>query len=468
MEKFKEIIRKFPEKRVLVIGDVMLDRYIKGDVERISPEAPVPVVRVNAGESVPGGAANVAANIVSLTGKASLFGFVGKDSAGATLSKLMAEKGIEFFPSFSNSTIEKVRVMSGMHQFLRMDYEEIPPKSIESLNFEKEAEKADAIIVSDYAKGAITPELMEKLKRTGKKIIVDPKPKNAELYKGVYLIKLNESEALNIARCNDVFEAGKTIREKLGARVIITRGAKGAAVFDDEIKEIPTMAHEVFDVSGAGDTVIAALALAIAAGANIDEAMIVANCAAGIKVEKVGTSAVRISEVEDRMFKEERKIKSREEMKQIIDECRKKGKKVVWANGCFDILHEGHVKALKKTREKGDLLVVGLNSDSSVRQLKGAGRPIRHQEARAEILASLECVDYVVIFDELDAAEMLGYLKPDIFVKSSDYSIEKMNSEERKILESYGAEIKFVPLEIGSDNLKISSSDIIDKMRTEK
>jgi len=477
MDHLRKILSGFSGKKVAVVGDVMLDEYQFGKATRISPEAPVPVVRIESERYVLGGAANVAANVNSLGGKVSLFGFVGNDRAADKLTDLtFAEKNINFFfQQFSGPTTRKVRFISGQQQLFRADYEDTNPKPWDmSKLHELEAalEEADIIVISDYAKGAVSPDLVSRLKKSGKRIIVDPKPKNAFLYNGVFLVKLNENEACEISDCDNDYKAGESLRDVLNSNVLITRGSRGALLFDGsvKVKEFPAMAREVYDVTGAGDTVLATIAMSLAAGASLDDAVILANHAAGIKVEKFGTAAVSLSELEKRIFKEEEnKIKTREELKAVISNYQAQGKKVVWTNGCFDILHQGHIRYLKSAAELGDILVIGLNSDESVRKLKGPTRPIQTQDARAEIVAALEFVDYVTVFPETRVTPLMTYLQPDIWVKGGDYVKDSselkngkqlMDQDERRAIESYGGNIVFIPVEVD-----VSTTKIADKLQ---
>ncbi len=463
MEDLLSILSHFKEKEILVIGDVMLDTYFKGDVSRISAEAPIPIVSVEKEFHSLGGAGNVAANVVSLGGKATLFSFVGKDSQSEIVKKLLKESQIKSFLDNNHKTTQKIRIMGGNQQLSRADFETTDDKLFTEgvkISLIERAKKSDIIIISDYAKGAITSDLMNLLLPFKKKIICDPKPKNKDLYKGIFLLKANEKESTEMTALSNISLAGKKLKEELNANnVLITRGKNGMTIFSDSLDKeinIPTSVKEVFDVTGAGDTAIAAIALAVASGASLNEAAIIANHAAGIKVEKAGTYAVSLSELSSKLVKEESKILDLERLHKTVLDLKKKGKKIVWTNGCFDLLHVGHTYYLKEAKKLGDVLIVGLNSDDSVRKLKGPMRPINTEEERAEILSSLEFVDYILIFPETSVERYLTLLKPDVFVKGGDYSIDYLLSiPEGQAVKEYSGEIKIISLVEGKSTTKI-------------
>ena len=462
MKKIGEILSNFKGKKIVVIGDVILDKYLIGSSTRISPEAPVPVLEVSEEFYECGGAANVAANIASLEGRVALFGFVGKDEPGAILKTLLEERGIKYYFGSNSKTTLKIRPKVKNQQLLRIDYEDRSEKKADEqmINaMRREISDSDLIVISDYAKGTISPELMRFLKSSNKKIIADPKPRNMSLFYKVFLVKLNENEAFEISKEKEIYEAGRNIRGTLGSDVIITRGERGMVLFSEKELEIPTYAKEVYDLSGAGDTTLSALALSIASGASLEEASIISNHAAGIAVGKVGTYQVRLNELERQILGEENKIKSLDDLKAIVADLKRKGKRVAWTNGCFEILHPGHIRYLKKARQFGDVLIVGLNSDKSVNKLKGHFSPTS-QEFRAEVLASPEFVDYITIFDEVNPISLLKYLQPDVYVKGGDYNLDTINQEERKLVEGYGGKIAVIPKEIN-----ISSTEIKNKIR---
>jgi len=460
MERLLEILRGFPEKRVLVIGDIMLDKTIIGDVSRISPEAPVPIVNIKKEIYELGGAANVAANIASLGGNVSLFGFVGKDDNAKIVSDILNEKKINHFLDENSITTLKLRIRSGNHQLLRLDYEETSQKNFSQRIIEAMKEQihnSDIILISDYAKGTITPDLMNFLKYFNKKIIINPKPKNMNLYQGSFLIICNEKEALEMSSQKDVYAAGRYLKKNLNCNIITTRGEKGMILFSDKENDIPTDAKEVYDVMGAGDTVVAAFSLSLVSGASLEDAMIISNHAAGISVSKVGTYNVKLEELKERISGEEKKIKTFDELSDIVADLRKKGKRIVWTNGKFDILHEGHAKYLREARKLGNCLIAGLNSDFSFKMLKGR-ESINSELERAEVLSAH--VDYIIIFSEADAIKYLSAFKPEIYAKGGDYTIDTINQEERKIIENYGGKIVII-----NSGESISTTKIIERIK---
>lgn len=465
MEDLLNIIKRFPEKRITIIGDVMLDKYVHGNVNKISPEAPIPVINVEKEFYEPGGAANVASNVSSMGGKVSLFGFVGQDPNAEILKKILQEKKIDFYFDNSSKTTLKTRIIARSQQsdqqLIRIDDEETNKKlfSQETLEkIKKSISESDIVIVSDYSKGAITKELMNFIKQ-GKRIIIGPKQKDISLYSGVFLILPNETEAKYISGREDINESGRFMKI-FAENIIITRGKNGMSLFSEKEINIPTYARKVEDVTGAGDTVLSTIALALASQASLEQAAIIANHAAGIVVGKKGTYSVTLHELEKMLTGEDKKLKTIEELEPILADLKRKGKKIVWTNGCFDILHIGHVKYLAEAKEQGDCLIIGLNSDSSVRLLKGPSRPVTNENSRAEIISSLEFVDYVIIFSEPIVEKYLQLFKPDIYVKGGDYNLETMNQQERKAIEEYNGKIIFIPIK---EN--ISTTKIIDKLK---
>lgn len=462
MEDTLSILDRFKEKEILVIGDLMLDTYFKGDVSRISAEAPIPIVKVENEFHSLGGAGNVAANVVSLGGKATLFSFVGKDAPSEIVKNLLKESKIESFLDNNHKTTQKMRIVGGNQQLSRADFETTYDKLFNEdikISLIEKANKSEVIIISDYAKGAITSDLMNLLLPFKKKIICDSKPKNKNLFNEIFLLKANEKEVLEMSSFSNINLAGRKLRDELKTNVLVTRGKEGMTLFSVSSEEeinIPTSAREVFDVTGAGDTAIAAIALAIASGASLNEAAIIGNHAAGIKVEKAGTYAVSYSELVSNLIREKKKILDLERLHKTVLDLRKKGKKIVWTNGCFDLLHVGHTFYLKEAKKLGDVLIVGLNSDDSVRKLKGPTRPINTAEERAEILSSLEFVDYILIFPETSVEKYLSLLKPDVFVKGGDYSLDYLLSiPEGKAVKEHAGEIKIISLVEGKSTTKI-------------
>ena len=463
MNNLVNLIREFPHRRVMVLGDIMLDEYLEGTVDRISPEAPIQIVLEKSREYKLGGAGNVASNISSLGANISIFSFVGEDLESKILEELLKEKNINYFLETSGTTIKKSRVIGNGQQLLRIDKEDISEKKFSEemkTAILKEADNSDIIIVSDYAKGTITQPLMDFLKDYHQKMVANPKPVNKTFYGGLRLMIINEKEAREMSGLKDIYESGRKLRQELNSPFLITQGEKGMTLFSEEIIDIPTNAREVYDVQGAGDTVISTVALAISVGASLEEAAIMGNYAAGIAVGKKGTYSVGLKELQKKISGLGKKIVELEELQEIIDNSRKNNKSIVWTNGCFDLFHLGHKYSLERAKEQGDVLIVGLDSDESVKALKGPTRPIYSQTERAELLSSIEFVDFVTIFPVGAVIDYLRKLKPDVYVKSGDYTLDTINQEERKLVESYGGRI-FLPK--GIQNL--STTRIVEKIR---
>lgn len=461
-----KIIENFKNKKILVIGDIMLDHYIYGSVDRINPEAPVPVVLVEDEYHQVGGAGNVAINIATLGGDVTLYSFIGQDNPGRLIKEMLSQKNIDFKFGLASSTISKSRVIGKSQQLLqqlvRFDKEDVTDQYFsgdQKIGLVRDANDADLIIVSDYLKGSINRDLMLVLRPFLEKVIIDPKPKNKEIYKGAFLIKPNEKEAKEMAGCLDPKLAGDMLKEDLLSNILVTLGEKGMILCSDSCMDFPASAREVFDGQGAGDTVIATLALSIAAGGTLEEATILSNHAAGIAVERKGTYAVKYNELRNSILEEKEKLISIEGLQQIVHKAKENNQKIVWTNGCFDIIHTGHIKVLKEAKSAGDILIVGIDSDDSIRKLKGDLRPINTEEERAEVLSSLKYVDYITLFEFGSVKDILDTLKPDIYVKGGDYTIDSINQEERKVVESYGGKIILVPPEIGK-----STTNTINKI----
>lgn len=465
--KLSNIIKSFEGKEIIVIGDLMLDEYIYGDVTRINPEAPVPILNPKKVEHVLGGAGNTVMNIHSLGGKPFLIGKIGSDEDGMRIKNILAEENIEHMLMKSNvQTIKKQRIIARSQQVIRIDWEK--KELLDDSNVEKIIEvitqrNSDIIIVSDYAKGMITRRVMEEIKKLNKKIIVDPKVQNMELYHDVFAIKPNELEAIKMAGLENSYEAGKFLSRKLNTNIIMTMGNKGARLFSkDRVFYVPTKERKVYDVAGAGDTFIATLALVLVSGGELNKAVHLANITAGLVVEKVGTSVVRQKELLIEIEGENSKIKTLEEMKEIVKELKSKGKRIVSTNGCFDILHSGHLELFKKAKAFGDVLIVALNSDNNPWFKRKPGRPINSQQERAEIVSGLEYVDYVFFFEEERPNNFIKELEPDIHVKGGDYNPNDYeNMPEARLVHEYGGEVKIIPLVQGK-----STTNIIKKIQT--
>ncbi len=427
---------------ILVIGDVMLDHYLWGKCERISPEAPVQVIDVQRESTVLGGAGNVVNNLVSLGANVSVLSVVGDDDNGKELLSVLEKLGVMVdgvITQDGRKTSKKSRVIASHQQVVRFDSEskeEINQKSAEALlrQYENSLAHVDAILLSDYGKGVLTTELtctlIERARIHNKPILVDPKGDDYRKYRGATLITPNKKEASiasKIAIYDDksLQKAGYFLKEQLNLMyAIITLSEDGIALFGDSYEKMPTVAREVYDVTGAGDTVLASLGYALSCGLSIQEAISFANKAAAVVVGKLGSATVTLDEVDAyehslRNASAESKIKTKEQMVAFLKH--QKHQKIIFTNGCFDILHVGHVKYLEVAKSFGDILIVGLNSDDSIKRLKGMNRPINILEDRAYILAGLESVSYVVPFEEDTPLDLISLLKPDILVKGADY-----------------------------------------------
>ena len=442
----------FSGVRVLVVGDVMLDVYVGGQVRRISPEAPVPVLSVEKRWEVPGGAANVARNLARLGVDVALVGLVGRDSDADSLRQALAREGVEdtLVPTAARRTTRKVRLLAQGQQLLRLDEESVTPPSAEEMEalaarVNEKLHDRQALVLSDYAKGVLqaglagclTRVLMEEARKRGIPVLVDPKGREWERYAGAQCVTPNAVEFATV--CGR--EAGmtvtrqdlETLADALRARyhlehVLVTRGARGMALFGPEAEPAYCRAavREVADVSGAGDTVIATLAACAAKGLAWAECMRVANLAAGVAVGKMGTSPVTLAELNAalREGSDNPKLYDLPALLHKVEDWRRKNESVVFTNGCFDLLHPGHVSLIRQSALQGDHLVVGLNSDASVRRLKGPERPIQNERARALLLSALSGVDAVILFDEDTPLNLVTALLPDVLVKGSDYRVE--------------------------------------------
>jgi len=429
----------FSSASVLVAGDLMLDRYWHGNATRISPEAPVPVVHVKASEERAGGAGNVALNIAALGGRAAVLGYCGQDEAGDALLRLLERAGIQCavlrladFP-----TITKLRVLSRHQQLIRLDFEDSflqadPAALLEA--FSARLAEADVVVLSDYGKGSLASvrELIGQCRAAGKPVLVDPKGVDFARYRHADLLKPNLTEFEAVAGpCRDEAELedkglGLLARLELGA-LLVTRGEQGMSLLrpDAAPLHLPAKAREVFDVTGAGDTVISVLAAALAAGCPLSLATELANLAAGIVVGKLGAASVSAEELDYalRGAKAHRRgAIDLDGLLEVLRPARAGGEKIVLTNGCFDILHPGHVHYLRQARDLGDRLVVLVNSDASVRRLKGPGRPVNALPSRMDMLAALECVDWVVAFEEDTPRDAICRILPDVLVKGGDYA----------------------------------------------
>ena len=438
-----ELLEHFAAHQVLVVGDVMLDEYVTGDCSRLSPEAPVPVVAVGASRSTLGGAANTAANIASLGGRAVLVGLIGEDDVGRQLAAQARDLDITFVPvRDGRPTARKVRVVGHQQQLLRLDYETTgaiaPAEEARVLDaIEAHLAASAVVVISDYAKGLLTEPLCRQIIQmahaAGRPVIVDPRPQHASFYAGADYLTPNWKESLGLAGEPDVgagvetiARIGRQLATRFHAHVLLTLGSRGMAFFDRTGRlefEEPALAREVFDVSGAGDTVVATFALALAAGQTHRAAVALANRAAGIVVGKLGTATVSPRDML-RAEERERTIVAREDLAGLAARLRAHGQRIVTINGAFDLLHAGHLHILREARRQGDVLIVGLNADSAVRASKGPNRPYVGEQDRARLLLALRDVDYVHIFSEPVPMPFLEQIRPDVHVNGSEYGTD--------------------------------------------
>lgn len=473
-------LSKIRNRHILVVGDVMLDNYYVGDVRRISPEAPVPVFRKRSERSVLGGAANVAANLVAANQQVSMMSIVGNDDNGRRLMAQFSEQGVDakLVCKLQRSTTIKTRFLADNNQqILRLDVEDtdaITKQECSAMLHQLQANisQFDLILMSDYLKGLLTHEFCQGIIRMAQAnnipVVIDVKDPKYGKYYGATLLKpnLNELRALTGKKAEtkeEIVEAAEELRRRSNCKYILaTLGAKGMVlVGDGEPYFVKSLAREVYDVSGAGDTTIAYLATCMANGMPIREAVDIANYAAGIQVGKVGTSSVYWQEVRDLISNEDHgishKILSLEEVAHFRkDNARKK---IVFTNGCFDILHVGHKRYLQQAATLGDILVVGVNSDASVKRLKGPSRPVNNEQDRAEMLSAMGFIDYVVIFDEDTPYELIKKILPDVLVKGGDYKPEEVVG--RDIVLARGGRLELISFVEGK-----STTNIINKINS--
>jgi D-beta-D-heptose 7-phosphate kinase/D-beta-D-heptose 1-phosphate adenosyltransferase len=466
---FIDLLDSFHRARVLVVGDVMLDRFVYGSVHRISPEAPIPVLKVESTVDMPGGAANVARNIATLGAQAILIGVTGDDSPATDLRRqLQTIPSIEvrLITDTSRPTTVKARHVAERQQILRADVESSAPLS-ESVaaalvdELKTALPNADIVVLSDYAKGVLSESIVQRAielaKRLGKPVLVDPKSRSFLKYRGATVLTPNrlELQLATESECETdeqiVSAASAFVSDSVCDAVAVTRGKDGMSIIrsDGSGTHLRAVAKEVFDVSGAGDTVVATMSIALSVGADLADAAKLANYAAGIVVGKSGTAAVTTGELIATLAEGARGIDASkhftlEDLLPLVDRWREAGLRVAFTNGCFDLLHPGHVCLLSQAKKSADRLIVGLNSDLSVRRLKGAGRPAQSEAARATVLASLACVDAVVIFSEDTPYELIQALRPDVLVKGADYTVDKVVGAD--LVRGWGGEVVLVDL----------------------
>lgn len=470
----------FARRRVLVVGDVMLDRYILGEVDRISPEAPVPVLRHVQRYDRPGGAANVAMNLAGLGCQAVLAGFWGDDAERRDLETFLATEQIDTAAMVTGKllTISKTRIVGRRQQLLRLDIESQDRPGAEDAkrllaSALAQVEQVDAVVLSDYAKGALTAQLcasvIRRARERGIPVLADPKTPDLGKYRGATMVcpnlhELSLATGVAMHELDPMLEAGEQQRRAHELEYLcVTMSERGIRVLGEQgVHHSPARAREVFDVSGAGDTVIATLAASLAGGLKVETAIELANLAAGIVVGKMGTVPVEAHELialltPSTRLRFDEKILDGERMARRVAEWRAAGETIVFTNGCFDLLHVGHVTLLEDCRRFGSKIVLGLNTDASVQRLKGPTRPVVGERERARVMAALAAVDAVVLFDEDTPIELIRALKPDVLVKGGDYSVETVVGHE--IVQAAGGRVEIVPTVEG-----FSTTNIVKKL----
>jgi D-beta-D-heptose 7-phosphate kinase/D-beta-D-heptose 1-phosphate adenosyltransferase len=461
------ILQRFPSLRVLVVGDLMLDKYLWGSVERVSPEAPVPVVHLQRESASLGGAANVASNFLHLGTQVEIGGLVGADVEGDELLQACQVVGIATYAvtkSEGFATISKTRVFASHQQMLRIDRENPPAEGstmdlLPAVRQRLSEVKFDAVVLSDYAKGVCNPDFCRDLigscLEAGVPVYVDPKGTDYEKYRGATAVTPNKPEMKLIAQqhgwsVTDLAESATKLREHLGLQfVAVTLGADGILIADGgEVQVLPAQAREVYDVSGAGDTVIATLVAGLAGGLSLRDSVELSNVAAAIVVAQLGSTPVKRDDlllaVQSHGHQGQRKLFSREDLPILLHAWRAEGGKVVLTNGCFDLLHAGHIQFLEEAAKFGDRLVVAINSDPSVSRIKGEGRPVMNEAQRISLLSALEAVDAIVVFEQDTPDEVIRSVRPDVLVKGSDHDPSSIAGAD--FVASYSGEVRSVPV----------------------
>ena len=465
---FNSLEHKFHGQKILVVGDIMLDRYLWGKVSRISPEAPVPVVKVHRETQTAGGAGNVALNVAGLGLQVEICGFIGSDADGAQLVQLLEESGVDTSGIIHTprSTITKTRIIGGHQQMLRLDMEtdsaidDSDTERISNIIDSKLRDGVGVIIISDYAKGTLSEDICRAAIQAGRRygipVLVDPKGNDYFKYTGATALSPNRSEMAQVSHTpvtdmDSLVRAGQQLIETLDLQfLLLTLSEQGMALIDrDSVQHIPAVGREVFDVSGAGDTVIATLAAGMAAGIDLPDAVRLANMAAGVVVGKVGTIPIKRRELiqaitDEQAIDQSDKICTPESLSERIDRWHAQGERIVFTNGCFDLLHVGHVTFLERAKHQGDRLIIGLNTDHSVRLLKGASRPLIPHDERARVLAALASVDAVVLFDEDTPVELIKRLRPDVLVKGTNYREDQVAGADE--VRSWGGNVVLLPV----------------------
>jgi len=461
---------------ILVIGDLMIDHYLWGECERISPEAPVQVVNIQKESTILGGAGNVINNLKALGAKVDVISVVGDCLTSKELKALLDDIEVPTKYVFTQSgrvTSKKSRIIASNQQVSRFDRESTDEINTNSQNFILESfneiiKNYELILLSDYGKGVLTEELTQSIikiaKKHNKKVLIDPKGSDFSKYKGAFLLTPNRKEAMEATNIDSSLkESIIRLKKDFDLDVsIVTLSDEGIAIYDNELRIHPTSTQEVYDVTGAGDTVLASLGFAISCNLDIDSAVQFSNLAAGVVIGKIGSSTATLNEIieyESSLHKSssEEHIKNLEEICLLTKDLKERGKKIIFTNGCFDLLHIGHIRYLEAAKNLGDVLIIGLNSDKSVQLLKGSGRPVNNQTDRAYILAAMEVVDYVVIFDEKTPYNLISMIKPHTLVKGGDYEGKEVVGED--IVD----ELKFIEFVKGR-----STSKIIEKIKKVK
>jgi D-beta-D-heptose 7-phosphate kinase/D-beta-D-heptose 1-phosphate adenosyltransferase len=480
------LVEKLASHRILCVGDVMLDRYIYGQVERISPEAPIPVLHIQRETATLGGAGNVVRNIVSLGGSIDLIGVIGQDAAGYELAKSltsMPQVTSNLLTDNARPTTLKVRYVADGQQLLRADQEINNPISADMekqimLRVRGAIEGCNVLILSDYAKGVLTPKVVAEIialaNESGCKVLIDPKGRDFSRYNSAYMLTPNRKELSEVSGypIRSVEDAEKASRQLISAHnlqgVLAKLGSDGVCLVmkDQPAVHCHASAREVFDVSGAGDTVVATLALALAGGIAPAEGAALANIAGSIVVSKIGTAAVTPEELirelmHDQTRQSEEKLVSLHEAAEMAERWRKQGLRVGFTNGCFDLLHPGHISLLRQARAACDKLIVGLNSDSSVKRLKGESRPIQNETSRATVMASLSDVDQIVIFSEETPINLIKAIRPAVLVKGADYTVATVVGAD--LVQGWGGQIVLANLVAGQ-----STTGTIAKLQPKK
>lgn len=474
IEKIKSIM----ENTVLVYGDFMVDKYISGNVKRISPEAPVPILNVTGKESKLGGAGNVVNNIIAMGATTRVVGCLGEDEDGRWIIDALNNAGADtryMKLDKQQQTIVKTRIVSKNQQYLRCDEEtvkDIPDSYADFIinNIDEVFDNVTVVIISDYGKGSITHRLaqcfIDKAKEKNIPVIVDPKGTEYEKYSGATVCTPNMNElqvvtGIKVSTEDEIQEVGEKLRDRLGLTyLMVTRSEDGISVIEHnkQKKDFPALKKDVVDVTGAGDTVVSITALCLGAGITIEKTCVLANIAASNVCSKFGAATLSMSELlEGVLYSGQYKYINEESIEYIVDNLRKKGKKIVFTNGCFDLVHAGHLSSFEQARENGDVLIVAVNSDKSVRRIKGEKRPILDEKNRVALLCALEMIDYVILMEDDTPVRLIEKIRPDVAVKGKDW--EGKNIPEEAVVNSYGGKMVFIELEQG-----LSTTNIIHKI----